>query len=566
MTAIAGWIYTPIAQSFGWALVHFVWEGAALALLLSVALWLAGAGSRRRYALACLTLALMPVAFGATVAVLRARQPARVERVAVSAAPGQPAASAEVMTELLPAPPRLSAAGIVYRWGWVVPVWCAGVLLFYLRGLAGWMGVGRMQTRGLCAVSGEWQARFAHLAERVGIGRTAALFESCFTEVPVLVGYLRPVVLLPVGCLAGLPVSQVECILLHELAHIRRHDYLVNLIQSGLEGLLFYHPAVWWVSSVVRAEREDCCDDAVVEWTGDARSYALTLAAIEQRRAPSTAMAASGGSLMKRIRRLTGRTVPVPIPAAPAALAAMLTVIFAAGLMALPAKKLESIRSRQMAAAGRLRQGLPVAATVTHASGPAAREQLARVFSSTGDLKISAIVTMPAGTIAVGDVLTVTRSLDAIMTAQLASRRRVPARYRADDPALIIVDLRHRTVRPDGKVSIGGSDFQAAGLTAGQLESALDNVWGQDAASVTVEQGAAVSGTVTVLLPPSTEGLHVDGQITRAGKLVRSFESDNTATIARAIPLRTGWYTLRVATKDPVSQAVRIATVDFQVE
>ena len=95
-----------------------------------------------------------------------------------------------------------------------------------------------------------------------------ALLESSLAGVPVVVGYCA-VILMPVGLLTGLPAGQIEAILLHELAHIRRRDYLVNLLQTFVEGLLFYHPAVWWISAVIRAEREHCCDDAVVSTQGD---------------------------------------------------------------------------------------------------------------------------------------------------------------------------------------------------------------------------------------------------------------------------------------------------------
>jgi GWxTD domain-containing protein len=109
-----------------------------------------------------------------------------------------------------------------------------------------------------------------------------------------------------VGLLAGLPAAQIEAILLHELAHIRRCDYLVNLLQRAVEGLLFYHPAVWWISSVIRAERENCCDDAAVAISGNAHEYAVALATLEQNRWPGhePAMAATGGNLVERIRRL----------------------------------------------------------------------------------------------------------------------------------------------------------------------------------------------------------------------------------------------------------------------
>ena len=101
---------------------------------------------------------------------------------------------------------------------------------------------------------------------------------------PVVIGYLRPVILVPVGMLAGMPAAQVEAILLHELAHVRRRDYLANLLQTVGEGFLFYHPAIWWISSVIRSERENCCDDLVVEASGDAREYAAALAALEHTR------------------------------------------------------------------------------------------------------------------------------------------------------------------------------------------------------------------------------------------------------------------------------------------
>src|SRR6185295_2411884 len=124
-------------------------------------------------------------------------------------------------------------------------------------------------------------------------------------QAPTVVGWLRPVVLVPVGALAGLPADQVEALLLHELAHIRRHDYLVNILQNVAESLLFYHPAVWWISGHIRAERELCCDDMAVFVCGDSLSYARALAQLESfRPAQVSALAANGGSLADRIARL----------------------------------------------------------------------------------------------------------------------------------------------------------------------------------------------------------------------------------------------------------------------
>src|SRR5262249_45036697 len=128
--------------------------------------------------------------------------------------------------------------------------------------------------------------------------------------------------------LAGLPAGQVEAILLHELAHIRRCDYLVNLLQTFVEGLLFYHPATWWVSRVIRAEREHCCDDLVVATHGDAHEYAQALAALEANRpaVPAAAAAATGGSLVKRIRRLLVPTEQPRAASMPVIAAVILTI------------------------------------------------------------------------------------------------------------------------------------------------------------------------------------------------------------------------------------------------
>jgi len=144
------------------------------------------------------------------------------------------------------------------------------------------------------------------LSTQLRLSRPILLMESCFADVPMVLGHLRPLILMPVGLLAGLPAGQIEAILLHELAHIRRWDYLVNAVQRLVEGLFFYHPAVWWISRVICAERENCCDDVVIAMSGNAHEYAVALTALEQNRWPGqgTAVAATGGNLMKRIRRL----------------------------------------------------------------------------------------------------------------------------------------------------------------------------------------------------------------------------------------------------------------------
>jgi uncharacterized protein (TIGR03435 family) len=158
----------------------------------------------------------------------------------------------------------------------------------------------------------EWQQVLGRLAARVGLCRPVRLLVSALVQVPTVVGWLRPVVLVPVGALSGLPPEHLEALLAHELAHIRRHDYLVNILQSVAEALLFYHPAVWWVSGHLRFERELCCDDVAVSVTGDALTYARALAEWESCRPDrlQAALAVNGGSLAGRIARLLGHSRP----------------------------------------------------------------------------------------------------------------------------------------------------------------------------------------------------------------------------------------------------------------
>ncbi len=168
---------------------------------------------------------------------------------------------------------------------WLVPFWVAGVILFYLRHLVSWILTRRLRQTGVCSAPDLWQERLSVLTRRLGLSRPVGLLESCLAGVPVVMGHLRPVILMPVGLLTGLPAGQIESILLHELAHIRRYDYLANMLQTSVEGLLFYHPVVWWMSGVIRAEREHCCDDLAVS--------------LERRRAP--------------IRRGAGRLGTMPV-------------------------------------------------------------------------------------------------------------------------------------------------------------------------------------------------------------------------------------------------------------
>jgi GWxTD domain-containing protein len=309
-----------VANTLAWALVHAIWEGALIALMLAIALCFL-ASSRVRYVAACAALGAMLAAFGITAAHL---MPADYRFDApvpsLHAIPGGTNPAAFIFA---PATPALQLPG------WIAPLWLAGVIFFELRALGGCLALWRWRRTGVCHTAAEWQTRLSELASGLRVARPVVLLQSSLAEAPSVIGHLRPVILMPLGLLTGLPAAQIETILLHELAHIRRHDYLVNMAQTFAEGVLFYHPAVWWISNVIRTERENCCDDLVVAARGDAHEYAAALAALAENRwaAHDLAPAATGGSLVKRVRRLLTQQPEGP--------RAALTPVFAAGLIAI---------------------------------------------------------------------------------------------------------------------------------------------------------------------------------------------------------------------------------------
>jgi bla regulator protein blaR1 len=186
-----------------------------------------------------------------------------------------------------------------------VLAWMAGVVLLSIRLIVSYIGIEGLR-RATLDVDKTVLLRLEALARRLGVTRTVRVFASDVVRVPAVVGTLRPVILLPVGVITGLPAAHLDAVLAHELAHVRRHDYLVNGLQAMVETLLFYHPAVWWCTRQIRIEREHCCDDLVVKACGDRVAYATALAQLEELRGlePMLSLNATGGRLIDRIRRL----------------------------------------------------------------------------------------------------------------------------------------------------------------------------------------------------------------------------------------------------------------------
>ena len=282
---------SPVVHTLGITLLHFLWQGALVAAGLRLVLAvLAQRPAQVRYAASCLALALMAVIPAVTFLLLLPAQPFH-DHVAGALAPdGDP-----------------GSTGYAAWWApLTVVLWLVGATALILRLFASLHGVERLRRHGLRRVDGRWQDELDRLRNELGVRQAVRLFESSLAQAPMVVGWLRPMVLLPTCALTGLTPDHLRAILAHELAHVRRLDFLVNLFQALVESVLFYHPAVWWVSKRIRIERELCCDDVAVASCGDVLTYARALLELERSQdpAPQVVLGANGGSLMQRIQRL----------------------------------------------------------------------------------------------------------------------------------------------------------------------------------------------------------------------------------------------------------------------
>lgn len=308
MSEFASWFSPAVTGPLGWALVHFLWQGLALAALLSVAMTVCRKASTR-YAAGLVTLLLMVAAPIITFVVLW-------HNASSAAASWMGAASASIVSlshrvsaiapsgaagAQIPASPRPDALL------WFVEAWFLGVLFLSLRTAGGFVLIERMRRKEARPVSAKLNQLCVSLQRRLRLDRAIRYCECGRLGAPAVIGWFRPVVMLPLTALTGLSEEQLKAVIAHELAHIRRLDCFVNLFQIAAETLLFYHPAIWWVNKRIRSERENCCDDVAISVCGDAVEYARALTLMEESRsAPALAMAANRGPLAARVARLLG--------------------------------------------------------------------------------------------------------------------------------------------------------------------------------------------------------------------------------------------------------------------
>jgi TonB family protein len=284
----------------GWCLLHFFWQAAAVGVAYALARAFLPRGNPRYLAalLAMVALATCPVA----TAWHEFRVPAQPVDLADVVVTGSMVASSSLAAASPTWRPLLDAA-----LPWLVLVWAVGVGMLGMRVLRQWQGL-RVLLREAERLP-EWQARAQHFVERLGLRRMVPVLASVRVSTPTLVGWVRPAVVLPLAVLARMPAAQIDLVLAHELAHLKRFDHIVNLFQVVLETLFFYHPVVHWISREARNERELCCDALALRTTGgERRDFVAALAGLEELRAghADLVLAASGGVLVERAWFIAG--------------------------------------------------------------------------------------------------------------------------------------------------------------------------------------------------------------------------------------------------------------------
>ncbi len=357
------------SPAIGWSLVHFLWQGTVLALALTAALKISERNSANlRYLLCCVTMAgmaLCPVLTWTNIAFWVSNR-STIERTHSAFAGEYSAQSAEYSQiqygskELIDWTDRHMTA--------ILLLWSIGVLLASARLLASLAAAKRLSASSVSPAPDRLQSLADQLAPRLKLAFSVRLVVSSQVTTPVVVGWRRPVVILPSSSLAGLSQQEEESILAHELAHIRRRDYLVNLIQTAVEAVLFYHPAIWWVSRQIRREREHCCDDLALNVSGSPLVYARALTTLEEQRSPAKpelSIGAYGGDLSMRIKRLLepdqrlslGRTTSISL-----ASLAVLTL----GMLAMLSISAADRVSAQASEAGNQQKSAVISATNQH--------------------------------------------------------------------------------------------------------------------------------------------------------------------------------------------------------
>ena len=298
-----------LLQGFSWMLVHSLWQGMLLALLAVIFLQLSSrAASAVRYNI-LLTHFIVFVAVCIVTFFRELTGSATTKAVPLADSIGH---GASTLFRLDAVNVKVfavsSAAYISANAHLLVILWALFFAFRSFRMIQGMIYLHHARQQRVYAAAEEWRERLQQCCHALGVTRTVRLLESAYVKVPVVAGHLKPVILMPVGLLTGLPAQQIEAVLLHELAHIRRHDYIVNLLQVCCETVFFFNPGLLWMSVLLRDEREHCCDDIALQQTGSKKTFIEALISFKEytlsARYPAVAFPGRKNQLLQRVSRI----------------------------------------------------------------------------------------------------------------------------------------------------------------------------------------------------------------------------------------------------------------------
>jgi len=296
-------------HAFGWTVLYSLWQATLIAILIGVLLIVGkNRTARTRYRIA--TFGLFAVFVSAIVTFCFLYQSPTSIRESTNLVVTFTETITGLETEQL-SPITLTTFQDYFdaHLPLIVSLWLLGAALFFLRLIGGLVYIQRLRRSKHQQLEVQWIKMVATLSKKLALNKSVALAESALVQVPLVIGHLKPIILFPIGIVNQLNPKEVEAILAHELAHIYRNDYLVNIIQSVIETLFYYHPAVWWLSWIIQTEREHCCDDLAVQLSGSSLTYAKALLRVQELtpvRTPTFAMSFAGrkNQLLNRIQRL----------------------------------------------------------------------------------------------------------------------------------------------------------------------------------------------------------------------------------------------------------------------
>lgn len=331
-----------IVQAICWTLLHSLWQGLLLAIVTGVVMVASKkAGSAVRYKMLSAIFIAFVVMAGITFYNQLQQATAVTPVTQLIQTPVQPAVSATLPAQKITAPvaatvntPQQYLHSFVNYFNrnasLIVTIWFIIFMAQCVKILSGLVHIQRIRHYKTSAVPAFWEERITQLAARLNIKKHILLLESAIIKVPAVVGFLKPTILVPLGLLNNLSQQEVESILMHELAHIRRKDYLFNLLQCFIDIIFFFNPAVLWISSLIRSERENCCDDIAINETQNKKQFIQALVSFHKYNAGVSKLAmpfaARQNKLVDRVKRIVNNRNQTLNPAEKIVLVACMVV------------------------------------------------------------------------------------------------------------------------------------------------------------------------------------------------------------------------------------------------